>query len=113
MYCRKCGASNDDNAYRCVRCAEILQATTPKRIENHLALAILVTVLCCLPFGIAAIVQAAQVNGKAQAGDVAGAEECALKAKKWSLWGLAVGFVVNGAYVLIMLISAMARSTSR
>ena len=26
MYCPKCGFKNDDNAFRCVRCSEIIQA---------------------------------------------------------------------------------------
>ncbi|MAG70217.1 MAG: hypothetical protein CL471_08015, partial [Acidobacteria bacterium] len=46
------------------------------------------------------IVHAAQVNAKAQAGDIAGAEESARKAKMWSLWGLGLGLVVFGGYVL-------------
>jgi hypothetical protein len=110
MYCRKCGFRNDDNAYKCVRCAEVLQELPPKKIDNNLALAIIVTVLCCLPFGIVGIVQAAQVNGKVQAGDIAGAEECARKARKWSLWGLAIGLLLYGSYGLIMLVGAIAGS---
>ena len=110
MYCRKCGFRNDDNAYKCVQCAEVLQDVPVRNINNNLALAILVTVLCCLPFGIVGIVQAAQVNGKVQAGDVAGAEECARKARKWSLWGLGIGLVVYGSYGLIMLIGSIAGS---
>jgi hypothetical protein len=106
MYCRKCGFHNDDNAYKCVRCAEVIQDVPIRKIDNNLALAIIVTVLCCLPFGIVGIVQAAQVNGKVQAGDIAGAEECARKAKTWSLWGLAVGLVVYGFYGLMMLMGA-------
>lgn len=27
MYCPKCGTKNDDNAYKCVQCREILQGT--------------------------------------------------------------------------------------
>lgn len=42
---------------------------------NHLVWAILSTLFCCLPLGIASIVFAAQVNGKHAAGDVAGAQE--------------------------------------
>lgn len=110
MYCRKCGFRNDDNAYKCVQCAEVLQEVSVRKINNNLALAILVTVLCCLPFGIVGIVQAAQVNGKVQAGDIAGAEECARKARKWSLWGLGIGLVVYGSYGLIMLIGSIAGS---
>ena len=113
MYCRKCGAANDDNAYKCIRCTEILQELAPKKIDNNLALAIVVTVLCCLPFGIVGIVQAAQVNAKAQAGDIAGAEECARKAKKWSLWGLGIGLTLYGLYGLLMLVAAITGQTSR
>ena len=37
-------------------------------VPNYLVFAILATVFCCLPTGIPAIVYAAQVNGKLQAG---------------------------------------------
>ena len=42
--------------------------------ENWLVEAILVTLLCCLPFGVVGIIFAAQVNTKQQAGDMEGAE---------------------------------------
>jgi TRAP-type C4-dicarboxylate transport system permease small subunit len=113
MYCRKCGAENDENAYKCVRCAEVLQHLAPRKIDNNLALAIVVTVLCCLPFGIVGIVQAAQVNAKALAGDITGAEECARKARKWSLWGLGIGLTLYGLYGLLMLVAAIFGSSPR
>jgi hypothetical protein len=113
MFCRKCGTPNDDNAYKCTSCGELLQGVTPRKIDNNLVLAIFVTALCCLPFGIVGIVYAAQVNAKAQGGDIGGAEECARKARKWSLWGLGVGLVVYGSYALIVLIGTIAGSTSR
>ena len=109
MYCRKCGTLNNDDASRCISCAEVLQGAIVERIDNNLALAIVVTVLCCLPFGIVAIVQAAQVNAKAQAGDIVGAEECARRAKKWSLWGLALGLVGYIAYGLLALANVVER----
>jgi Interferon-induced transmembrane protein/zinc-ribbon domain len=110
MFCRKCGTSNDDNAYKCIQCGEVLQSVTPKKIDNNLVLAIFVTVLCCLPFGIVGIVHAAQVNAKAQGGDIAGAEEAANKARKWSLWGLGVGLALYGVWGLLMLAGALASS---
>jgi hypothetical protein len=113
MYCRKCGAPNEDNAYKCTRCSEVLQAIAPKKIDNNLVLAIVVTVLCCMPFGIVGIVYAAQVNARAQAGDIAGAEDSARKARKWSLWGLGLGLVVYGLYGLLALIGAFAEATTR
>jgi hypothetical protein len=112
MYCRKCGRPNDDNAFKCTSCGEPLQGsgstTTPKKIDNNLVLAIVVTLLCCLPFGIAGIVFASQVNAKAQAGDIAGAEESARKARMWSLWGLGVGAVVYVLYFIAILAGGLA-----
>ena len=54
--------------------------------QNYLVWAILSTLFCCLPLGIASIVFAAQVNGKYQAGDHAGAQESSEKAKKFAIW---------------------------
>jgi len=112
VFCRKCGAPNDDNAYKCTRCGDVLQGVTPTKIDNHLVLAIVVTVLCCLPFGIVGIVHAAQVNARAQAGDIAGAEASARKARLWSWWGLGLGLVVYGFYFLLVLVGAIAGSTA-
>ena len=111
MFCRKCGAQNDDNNYRCGACGEVLQSAAagtaapgapPMKINNNLILAIVVTVLCCLPFGVVGIVYAAQVNGKAQVGDIAGAQDYARKAKLWSLWGLGIGLGVCVLYGILI-----------
>ena len=68
MYCPKCGTQNDDNAFKCVQCGEVLQhiqqADAPVgSVPNYLAHSILATLFCCMPFGIVSIVYAAQVNG--------------------------------------------------
>ena len=95
MYCRKCGALNDDNAFRCTRCGEITAVVAPTKVESHMIFAVLTTLFCCIPFGIAAIVYAAQVSAKAQAGDVAGAELASQKAKMWCWWAFGVGLAAN------------------
>ena len=59
-------------------------------IPSYLPQAILVTIFCCLPFGIVSIVYAAQVNGKVAAGDIDGARDASEKAKTWA-W-VALGF---------------------
>jgi hypothetical protein len=41
--------------------------------DNYLVWAILSTLFCCLPLGVASIVFAAQVDGKYNSGDYAGA----------------------------------------
>ena len=60
-------------------------------IPNYLVQAILVTLFCCLPFGIVSIVYASQVNSKLAAGDIAGAREASDKAKMWSWISFGVG----------------------
>ena len=75
--------------------------TVAVHVPNYLVPAILVTLCCCLPFGIPAIVFAAQVNGKLSAGDVAGAQEASSKAKMWCWIAFGLGIVSNIIYGLI------------
>ena len=54
-------------------------------VPNHLVLAILVTIFGCLPFGIVAIVYAAQVNRRLDAGDYEGAKRASEWARAWAI----------------------------
>ena len=72
--------------------------------ENWLVEAILVTLLCCLPFGIVGIVFAAQVNTKQQAGDSEGAEKSRREAAKWTKLGFWIGLGCIILYVLFVFI---------
>ncbi|HTT22369.1 MAG TPA: CD225/dispanin family protein [Candidatus Sulfotelmatobacter sp.] len=116
MYCPQCGASNADTAAVCVQCGRNLQAAVPAppiqtpgvvlppgtNIQNYLVFAILTTVLCCLPAGIPAIVYAAQVNGKLQAGDIAGAKAASDNAKMWCWISFGLGL---GVFVIWMIVA--------
>jgi len=98
VVCPNCGASNDDNAGKCVQCqTDLPQAPPPEVIPNYLWQAIVCTVCCCVPLGIPAIVYAAQVNSKVVQGDMAGARQASKKAKMWcwiAFWsGLAVSLI--------------------
>ncbi|WP_050502168.1 CD225/dispanin family protein [Streptomyces monomycini] len=68
--------------------------------QTYLIPAILVTLFCFLPTGIAAVVFATQVNAKAGAGDLAGAEQASRKAKLWTFLSLGIGLVGGLAVVL-------------
>lgn len=81
---------------------ETLDTTAPERPKNWLVESILVTVLCCLPFGIAGIVFASQVNGKYDNGDYAGAEKASKQAKTWTLVGAIIGFVFLIIYLAVV-----------
>jgi hypothetical protein len=116
MFCTQCGASNPDNALTCAQCGRSLQpgaVTTPlpvtgvvippgTSVPNYLVFAILTTVFCCLPTGIPAIVYAAQVNGKLQAGDLAGAQLASKNAKTWCWVSFGVGLGVTLLYMLVI-----------
>jgi hypothetical protein len=52
--------------------------------KNWLVESILATIFCCMPFGIAGIVFASQVNSKYAAGDYEGALQASRDAAKWT-----------------------------
>ena len=84
------------------------QAPVGQTVPNYLVQSILVTLFCCLPFGIVSIVYAAQVNSKLAAGDYAGALEASQKAKTWSMWSFIIGLVFSLAYFALMMLGAIA-----
>lgn len=79
--------------------------TGPKP-PNYLVWAILSTLFCCLPLGIASIVFAAQVDGKYNSGDYAGALDSSAKAKKFATWGAIAGVVVTVIYLGVIVLAA-------
>jgi hypothetical protein len=72
--------------------------------KNWLVESILVTILCCLPFGIAGIVFATQVNSKYAAGDYAGALKASQEAGKWTKIGFFIGLAVCVLYILAIVL---------
>jgi hypothetical protein len=75
-----------------------LQQTAPK---NWLVESILVTIFCCLPFGIAGIVFASQVNSKFASGDYNGALEASRNAAKWTKIGFWIGIAVIALSIIV------------
>ena len=71
-------------------------------VPNYLPQAILVTVFCCVPFGIVAIVNAAQVNSKLQSGDYEGALVSSQNAKKWCWISFILGIIFILLYAVIL-----------
>ncbi len=70
------------------------QSGTQTPPKNWLVESILVTLFCCLPFGIAGIVFASQVNNKYAAGDYNGALQASHDAAKWTKIGFWIGITV-------------------
>ena len=75
----------------------------PASVPNFLVPAI-ISIFCCLPLGVVAVIFAAQVNGKVAAGDTAGALDSAKKAKLFSFIAIGLGLAGILCYVLIWVI---------
>jgi hypothetical protein len=70
--------------------------------SNFLIPAIL-SIFCCWPLAIPAIIFAVQVNSKAQAGDMQGAIDASKKAKLFSF--IAIGLGVVGIIIYVIMIA--------
>ena len=77
--------------------------TGPANVPNYLIPAIL-SLFCCWPLAIVAIIFAAQVNGKVASGDIAGAVDASKKAKLFSFISIGIGLAVGLIYVVLMLL---------
>lgn len=72
-------------------------------IPNYLVPAI-ISIFCCWPLGIVAIIFAAQVNGKVASGDLAGAADASKKAKLFSFIAIGIGVAAGVIYALLMIL---------
>ena len=75
MYCKNCGAQLPDGTRFCTNCGYSQSEDGPgraypraERPSTYLVLSILVTIFCCLPFGIVGIVYASKVDSSWYAG---------------------------------------------
>lgn len=74
------------------------------RPKNWLVESILVTIFCCLPFGIAGIVNAANVNGRYDGGDYDGAIAASKQAGKWTKIGFFTGLIAGILYFVLVFV---------
>ena len=65
------------------------------------------TVLCCLPFGIVAIIQSTKVDSAWSAGDNEGAERAAKEARKWTFIAAGTGLAVMVIYLILLVFVAI------
>jgi hypothetical protein len=80
-------------------------APSGPRPKNYLTQSILVTLCCCLPFGIVAIVYSAQVNSKWDRGDYEGAAASSKSANTWGIVALVCGLLAGVIRLVAVLAS--------
>ncbi len=69
-------------------------------VPNYMWQSIVATLICCLPFGIPAIVYASKVEPFLRQGNVQAAKEASAKAKMWCNIAAGVGFIVGLLWAL-------------
>lgn len=106
MYCTHCGKPHPNDATVCPGCGQPIQRfPVPAAIPNYLVTAVLVTLCCCMPFGIVALVFSAQVNSRLSTGDIAGAQAASNSARTWILVAFIAGLLTFGGGALLTLIN--------
>ena len=105
MYCHQCGTELPEGATRCPSCGWRPPAQPKPSFTSFLVPAILATLFCCAPFGVAAVVYAARVDPLLAGGDPATAEESARKARLWTWIAFGVGLLPWLVYGLVMVIA--------
>ena len=125
MFCPSCGKQLNDSKVQgfCPYCGGALgSAAAPKepkkdeygqpyvqqqmpvggKIKNYLTESILVTLLCCLPLGIAGIVNASKVDSLVVQGQLGEAQQLADKAKQFITIGAIVGLIAQIIYFAVI-----------
>jgi hypothetical protein len=81
-------------------------------VPNYLVPAI-ISIFCCWPLAIPAIIFATQVNSKLAAGDVAGAEDSSKKAKMFAFIAIGLGVLLILIYVIMLVLGVGMSAMSR
>lgn len=79
----------------------------PVYVPDNLIWSILVTLFCCVPLGIVAIVKAAEANSKRNIGDYYGAMAAYNASKTWMYWALGIGLAANFVGFMVGVLGAL------
>ena len=80
------------------------------RPKNHLVMAVLVTVFCCLPFGVVALIYSSKVDDLWYRGLYEEAWEYSSKAQRWITISFLTPIVVPMLYALFFMVLGVGMS---
>ena len=125
-FCTQCGQQVPDGSRFCTNCGAPVpepQYTAPQpepqyapqpepqhvqqqpigpKPKSYLALSILATIFCCLPFGIPAIIFSAKVDSCWNSGRYQEAQDASRKAKTWMLVSVILGALIIISYFALI-----------
>ena len=107
MICNNCGKEIPGDSMACPFCGRSFavqqQVPAPVNIPTHMTESILVTLFCCLPFGIAAIIQASKVSGFIASGNIPAAQEASKKAAEYAKSSFCFGIIFLVLYIIYII----------
>jgi hypothetical protein len=77
-------------------------------IPSYLWQSIVVTLFCCVPTGVVAIVAASKVQSRQQYGDIRGALDASRNARTWCVVSLVLGILGYLVFILLAVIGSNA-----
>lgn len=80
--------------------------TPTQKPNDHLVLAIITTLCCCMPLGIVSIIRSTQVNSYWAAEKYDEAVQASADAKKWALVGM--GLFIAGILMYVLFVGGIA-----
>ena len=120
-YCSNCGSQIGNGSLFCPCCGSRVgvilnvqrqslqpfeqQRHKPFKPNSNMAFAIVTTCLCCVPFGIYAIIMANKVDTLYDMGEYEKAEMAANDAKKWSIIGMISGLIVELISIVYLILA--------
>lgn len=100
--CPECDTPISTEAATCPNCGKPIYGDEPPK--SWLVESILVTLFCCLPFGIVGIINAAKVESNWYAGRKEIAITASNNAKKWMRISLICGLIIGAFYLLYFIL---------
>lgn len=123
-YCPNCGNPVPDGSYFCQVCGYNIPYSPAPMYQNYqqpqqqqpmppcpptyLALSIIVTILCCLPFGIVGIIKSSSVTKEYAAGHYDEAQRASKQAKTWSIVGMCTALFWVIVYLILLACGVLA-----
>jgi hypothetical protein len=114
MYCAHCGALNNDASTACSSCGRALlragvvvfpAGTRAEPTKTYLAQSIIVTVLCCIPAGVPAIVYSSLAMTRNSEGRYDEAHAYSRKASMWGWIAFGVGLALQAVYLTMIMLN--------